>query len=79
MPQNATLEEMQVHTLLVNFACHRLKHAGCTEYAQQKLFSWLDSSSGEIPIHPRIRVPLLERALSTLQNRTDEIRGGRFG
>ena len=74
MPKNATEEEMKVHSLLLNFACQNLRHAGCTEFAQQQLFSWLDSSSGEIPIHPRIRLPLLETAIITLQNRTEEVR-----
>ena len=74
MPKNATEEEMQVYSLLVDFACVRLKHAGCRDFAQQQLFSWLDSSSGEIPIQPRIRLTLLERTLSTIQNRNEEVR-----
>ena len=40
----------------------------------QQLFSWVDSSSGENPVHPRIRLHLLEKALTTLQNRNGEVR-----
>ena len=74
MPQHATEEEMKVHNLVVGFACNTLQHAACTDFAQKQLFSWLDSSSGKNPIHPMIRLPLLERALRTIKKRTKEVK-----